>query len=181
MDTREAYMSRVLQNPASMNFTEVKFIYSAQVIVQYGIRQRCQYSCELAHQSTLSPPLSAAANDTRRMLDEFRYGLMVRREVPISDTEFRDVWKDFSEKMLEFERESFLRGFPKAFVPAVGSCLFGHVDESLRPCEYPGKARPTFEAVGVNLGETLEMINWEKHLVRDAHEDFPMFGLIMLE
>jgi len=180
-DTRDAYMSRVLQNPASMNFTEIRFIYSAQIIAGAGIRQRCQYSCQLAHQATLSPPLSPTVIDTQKMLDEFRYGLIVRREAPISDQEFGRVWQDFSEKMLEFEHESFIRGYPKALVPAVGSCLFGHNDDSLRPCEYPGKSRPTFEAIGINLGETLDMIGWESYLVRDDHEPFQMFSVLMLE
>lgn len=180
-DTRDAYMSRVLQNPASMDFTEVRFIYSAQIAVGAGIRQRCQYSCAHAHQTTLSPPLSPDAPATRHLLDEYRYGLIVRREVPISDEDFNRIWRRFSEKMLEFEQESFIRGYPKAFVPAVGSCLFGHADDSLRPCEYAGKSRPSLEAIGINLGETLDLIGWEAYITRDADEPFQMFSFLMLE
>jgi predicted metal-binding protein len=180
-DTRDAYMSRVLQNPASMNFTEIRFIYSAQIIVGAAIRQRCQYACSLAHQSILSPPLTPGAQDTRRTLDEYRYGLIVRRKAPLIDREFRDVWREFSDNMLEFEHESFIRGYPKAFVPAVGACLFGHNDDRLRPCDYPHKSRPTFEAIGVNLGETLDMIGWESHIIRDDHDPFQMFSVLMLE
>ncbi len=181
MDTRDVFLSRVLQNPASLEFTEIHVIYAAQLIVSAGIRHRCQYSCALAHQSTFSPPITASSEDTRKMLDEYRYGLMVRREVPLSDEDVSKAWGSFAEKVLEFEHECFVRGYPKAFVPAIGTCLFGHLDETLRPCEYDGKSRPTFEAIGINLGESLEMINWENYLIRDAHDPFHMFAALMLE
>jgi hypothetical protein len=70
MDTREAYMGCILQNPEALHFPEIVHL-RAQAIVHGGIRQRCH--CEYAHQPTLAP-LSSPAPDTRRMLDEYRYG-----------------------------------------------------------------------------------------------------------
>ncbi len=201
MEDRETYMARVLQRPALLDFSEIRFIYAAQVTISHSVRWRCQYTCEQAHQSTLSPPFCPPPEETRRVLEEYRYGLMVRREAATTPAEaaargakaaaeeeekkrardFREVWADFSRRVREFEHECFIRGYPRAFALAIGNCLFGHLDDSLRPCDFPDKNRPTFESVGIDLHETLSMINWESHLLRDPGDPFQMFALVMME
>lgn len=181
METREAYMSRILQQPALLKFNEIRFIHASQVLTSAAVRQRCLYTCSQTRQSHLNPPFSPSSEETRRILDEYRYGLMVRRELAAASRAFLDAWTEFSAHMLEFERQCFVRGYPRAFAMAVGNCLYGHHDDSLRPCDYPEKNRPTFEAAGIDLSVALEMINWDGYLVRDPEDPFQMFGLLMVE
>lgn len=182
MEIREKYVARLINDPFTHGFTEIKFIHMPQIVTARWVRQRCQYMCLAARQSDLCPPFSPSAEDTAKMIDEFKFGLFVRREIPLPfEKDHRELWADFADAMTAAENESFVRGYGKAFALAAGNCIYCHHDDSIRPCDYPGKKRPTLEAVGVNLHDTLDMIGWEHYLIRDAEDPFQFFGLLLLE
>ncbi len=178
---REQYLAEILRDPARLTFTEIRFIHAAQVITRRAIRQRCQYACSHSHQSALCAPLTPTDSDTRHILDEYRYGLVIRREAPLEERNYLEVWSEFARNILHFERELFLHGYPGVFALAIGNCVHGHLDDTFRPCEYPEKNRPTFEAVGIETWETLEMIHLEEYLRRQPGDPFQMFSLVMIE
>lgn len=182
MEVREKYIARVLANPANNGFTEIKFVHTAQILTAKSTRLRCQYTCRHTRQSDFTPPFSLSTEDARQMLDEYKYGLMMRTELAHPfDQPFEQVWRDFEGALLKIEQIAFIRGYGKAFVLAAGNCLFGHHDDSVRPCEFPGKSRPTLEAIGIDLHETFSVIAWNHHLVREESDPFQLFGLLVLE
>jgi predicted metal-binding protein len=91
------------------------------------------------------------------------------------------VWEEFSESMLTLEKQCLMRGYPRAFTLAIGNCLAPFAEEHIRPCDYPSKARPTLEALGIELKETLEIVHWGGMLVRGEDEPMQLFGLLLLE
>lgn len=182
MEVREKYVARLLNDPETHGFTEIKFVHMPQIAIARWVRQRCQYLCNETRQSDSCPPFSPTAPETVGMLEEYKFGLLLRREVPmVSNIEFPRVWASFQDAMVVSENEAFVRGYGKAFAVGVGNCTFGHHDDSIRPCAYPGKRRPTLEAIGVNLKDTLGMVAWEEYLVRDDDQPFQIFGLLLLE
>ncbi|MCC5876958.1 MAG: hypothetical protein JJU11_12125 [Candidatus Sumerlaeia bacterium] len=181
MEVREKFVARLLNNPESIGFTEVKFVHSPQLQLSHAVRMRCQYTCSAAGESHLSPPGSPDPERVEKMLLEYKFGVMVRREIPHPfPDDVGEVWREFQQSLIEAENESFIRGYGNAFAMAAGNCLYCHHDNSLRPCNYAGKSRPTFEALGINLQETLSMIAWEHLLVRDTDDPFQLFGLLLL-
>lgn len=182
MEVREKYIARVLNTPREFGFDEIKFIHSPQIQTARWTRLRCQYHCQKTAPSELTPPHSPTAVEMQSMIDEFKFGLMVRREEPVPFPEPPgQLWARFQDALIEAENESFIRGYKRAFAIAAGNCQFCHHDDSLRPCEYEGKKRPTLEAVGINLADTLAMIAWDHYLLRDPGDPFQMFGLLLLE
>lgn len=178
---REKHVALLMNQPAEFGLAEAKFIHVPQICTGSAVRLRCQYACTHTRQSDLVPPHSPTAEEMRRILDEYRYGLMVRREEPFGHRDHREVWSEFSRQVLAIERDCTVRGYARAFAVAIGTCLLLHRDESLRPCEFAGKARPTFEAAGIDLKETLEMIQWHGMVVRDEGEPFQLFALVLLD
>lgn len=182
MEVREKYVARLMNDPATHGFSEIKFVHTPQIVTGKWVRLRCQYVCQAARQSELVPPFSPTVADTVGMLDEYKFGILVRREIPMPPPVPRDdMWHEFQESLLRAEKECFLRGYGKAFALGVGNCLFCHTDDSLKPCEFPWKSRPTLESIGVNLYDTLDMIGWDMYIVREPSEPFQMFGLLLLE
>ncbi len=181
MEVRERYIARLLHEPEAFGLTEAKFIHAPQIIVSRAIRLRCRYTCCQAHQSANVPPMSPGADETRGVLDEYRFGLILRREEPPSQSDIRQVWQQFAAGILGVENECMLRGYPRSFAIAIGTCLYQHTDDSLRPCDYPMKSRPTFEAVGIELRETLEMVQWQHHAVREEGEALQLFSVVLLD
>ncbi len=181
MAVRERYIAQLVNRPAEHGLAEAKFVHMPHISVGRAVRLRCQYKCAHTRQSDLTPPHSPTAAETREILDEYRYGLMIRREEPFGERAHADVWREFTELVLGIEAESMSQGYRRAFALAIGTCLHMHHDDSLRPCEFGGKARPTFESVGIDMKETLDMIQWHGLLAREDGEPFQLLALLLLE
>ncbi|MCB2155118.1 DUF2284 domain-containing protein [bacterium] len=181
MEVRERYVARIMNDPAVFGLTEAKFIYSSQIFVNRSVRLRCQFTCDETRQSDLTPPYSPTVEETREMLGEYKYGLIVRLEEPFGQRDHLKVWSDFSGTVLHTEKECLKRGYPRAFALAIGTCLYLHHDDRFRPCEFPGKQRPTLEALGIELKDTLEMVHWGDLINRDEDDPFQLFGVLLLE
>ena len=182
MEQREEYIARIINRPAEHGFTEVKMVNAPQIQVSRWVRHRCWYLCQNAHGSDVTPPATPRSDETQEIVDEYKFGVICRKEIGFPfPADFDREWLDFQTAMIRAENEAFVRGYGKAFTIGVGNCLFGHHDDSLRPCKFEGKKRPTLESVGVNLYETLNMVGWDAYVVRDPHEPFQVFGLLLLE
>jgi len=181
VEVREHYIAQVMRNPQEHGLTEAKFVHTPHVITAHSTRLRCQYLCHAESGSPTCPPNSPTQLDTMKILEEYRFGLMLRREIAAGTEGEMGAWADFHETMLRVEGESFRRGYTKAFALGVGNCIYQQLSDASRPCAFPGKARPTLEAIGVNLTETLDIIGWDAYLARKAEDPFQMFALLLLE
>lgn len=182
MEIREKFVGRLMNNPADFGFTRVKVVNTPQVQTARWVRHRCRYICLSPGDGATTCPNTPTADETSQLLDEYKVGLMVHREIPAPVPEdLTESWKSFQDALVYAENESFKRGYGKAFAVGAGNCLFAHHDDSWRPCQYDGKRRPTLESVGVNLFDTLDLIGWDDLLIRDPDDPFHLFGLLLLE
>jgi predicted metal-binding protein len=181
VEVREHYIAQLMRNPKDHGLTEAKFVHAPHIITAHSTRLRCQYLCHTKGQSAVCPPSSPTQLDTIKILEEYRFGLMLRREIEAGTEKDPEVWASFQAAMLFAEGESSRRGYSKAFAIGVGNCIYQHLSDDTRPCEYPGKSRPTLEAIGVNLTETLDILGWDAYLVRKPQDPFQMFALLLLE
>lgn len=181
-ELRERFVAMVVNDPGLYGLSEARFVHAPQVFTMRGVRLRCQYACSMTRQSDFSPPHSPTSDETRAVLEEYRYGLLLRREEPgRHGMDPGALYGPFADRVLAIEAECWTRGYPRAFVPAIGTCLYQHHDDSLRPCEYASKCRPTLEAIGVELRDTFEMVQWQQYLSREPDGPMQLFALLLLE
>jgi len=179
---REKIVNKLITKPETMGVTESKFVYTAQVKFANSSRLRCQYDCLAGEdKNTFHPPNTPGLEVSRDMLLEYRFGLLIRKEVPADPKPAMEEWTKFSDLILGHEKKAFLMGYVRAFVLAIGTCQYLHRNDDFRPCLYPSKKRPTFESVGVELLETLEMVAWHDYAQRTKDDPFQLFALLMLE
>ena len=80
----------------------------------------------------------------------------------------------------ELEREIFLAGYYKAFGLGSGPCSL--CDEcDLDGCRYPHKARPSMEACGIDVYQTVRSNGFEIEVVRDRDDPQHYFGVVLVE
>ena len=180
MEPREKYIARLLLEPDKFGFTEAKFIRMPQIELSEAVRIRCQFHCAQGGKCRFSPPLSPEAGKIRLLLEEYKLGVMIRREVE-DDSDFAHNWMAFGHNVSLLEKGANKRGYARAFAIGVGNCQYLHHDDSRRPCSYENKIRPTLEAIGVELQETLAAVMMEEHLVREKGQPFNLFGLMLVE
>lgn len=170
-----------MNEPAEYGFREAKFIHTPQIICSHSDRLRCQYLCSQQRQSALCPPFSPTNTDTQRSLEEYRFGLFIRTEAQPEGDPRGLPWREFQDAVLSAERECFIRGYSRAFAIGIGNCIHQHHGDAYRPCDYPDKARPTLEAIGVNLTDTLDLLGWDRYLLREPEEPYQLFAVLLLE
>lgn len=180
-ELRERFVALMVNDPGLYGLSEVRFVHAPQIFTTRAVRLRCQYACSMTRQSDFSPPHSPTSSETREVLDEYRYGLLLRREEHGGRAGSQAIYAPFADRVLAIESECWSRGYPRAFVPAIGTCLYQHHDDSLRPCDYASKMRPTLEAIGVELRDTFEMVHWQQYLNREPDGPLQLFALLLLE
>lgn len=178
---RERYIKRLIERSEKEGITSAKFMYTAQVILAGASRLRCQYDCLAKEKTIFHPPHTPEIEISRELLLEYRFGLLIRTEIPSDPMPTHEDWDKFTDNILRIEKTAFLEGYTRALVLCIGTCQYLHRDDSFRACTYNGKRRPTFEAVGVELLNTLEFVAWHSYAHREEGEPFQQFALLMLE
>ena len=135
------------------------------------VRMKCQYGCGGYGQCLCCPPHSPTPEQTRAMLDEY-------------DAAFLIHWGSESpgrRALAEIERETFLRGYHKAFALGSGPCdlcrgcaLEGH-------CRHPDQARPAMEACGIDVFATARAAGLPIRVVATMQDAPNFYSLLLVE
>ena len=90
-----------------------------------------------------------------------------------------DAFMKAHEFVVKLEREAFLGGYYKAFGLASGCCSYCK-DCSLEACAHPDLARPSMEAVGIDVFATVKNAGIDLQVVKDLNGKPMYFSLLLL-
>jgi len=141
------------------------------VVTGTWVGVKCRYGCGGYGTSLCCPPHSLAPDQTRRLLDEYRRGIL-----------FEGPMGECKRIAVELERHIFLADYPKAFGLGAGPCSLCRepcaFDEG---CRHPDRARPAMEACGIDVFSTARAREFEIHVVKTTDEKGHYFGLVLVE
>ncbi len=150
-----------------------------KIVVDDRVRYKCIWSCPHYNKSLMCPPYTPAPDDTRRMLEQYRCALLVRKEGDPQDFAGASAiekrqWNKYGEElqkiMLKLETSAFYRGFYLAIAFAGGHCRICNQDGTCKGleqgrCLFPYESRPSMEAMGIDVLTTLDNMGWEAEVV----------------
>jgi predicted metal-binding protein len=149
---------------------EAKVILSSSIKTASWTRFRCQYGCPMYGTNLCCPPYTPTAEETQSAIDDYNYALLIK---------FKTI-ADVKKLIPEIERTIFLDGKYKAFGFKAGSC--GLCEKcNLKKCAHPSEARPTMEASGIDVYETVRRNGFEVNVLKDKDTPGSFFGLILIE
>jgi len=152
--------------------SDARVISASDVVVAEWVRLKCQFGCDGYGQCLVCPPYSPKPDQMRRVLAGYRRGLLLHFEPPAT------VMK----VVVELEREVFLRGGWKALGFGAGPCgLCRTCPVPDGPCAFPGRARPSMEACGIDVFSTAKNAGFPLEVVRTRRQRPDYYGLILLE
>ncbi len=128
-----------------LGFQFARVIESREVAVEPWVRLKCQFGCDRYHSSLQCPPFSPDERRMREILARYTHALIVQSTPPC---------RDFHDRLLALERALFLAGHDEALAFGAGPCPLCSDCPREGPCRFPGKARPSLEACGVDVYET---------------------------
>ena len=175
-----------LRELATAKGAQVKEISPDQIVVAQWVRFKCRYGCKGYGKHFGCPPYVPSPDETRRMVKEYKIGLLLRFDgVPgHGDFEPDDIPDDFHDWFRDLilwvngtvhslEKRAFYDGFYKAFGFGGYPCIWcehqhcvaeespGIVDESLRrKCRHMDLVRPSMEASGMDVFATSKNVGW---------------------
>lgn len=178
---------RKLTDLASEHNTIATPIRSKDVVVADWVRFKCRYGCKGFGKHMGCPPYGPTVEETRRMVGEYRIGILLRfdgipghrhlrpEEIPEDFHPFyRDLILWVNSTVHRIEKTAFYDGFYKAFGFGAYPCLYcehehcvaeeaeGPVDESLRrKCRHLDLVRPTMEGAGMDVFATARNVGWK--------------------
>jgi predicted metal-binding protein len=146
------------------------------------------------------PPHAPKPAEVRQLLEEFSHGLLFLRRVSSEllkrgrdDKERKDAFRSILEIVSKVESAAFYDGHYLAVGFSAGSCLSSLCDPKLgcqvlkgEKCRFPLKARPSMEAVGIDVYGLIAASGWEIYPYgSDANpEDIPvanLTGLVLIQ
>lgn len=162
-EQREA-VNRIITLLKAEGATDVLLIDAASIVVDERVRLKCQVPhCDSYGMNLMCPPYLPSIDEFRKCLSKYEYALLlqVSAHVNVSSAR-REVFipaKQLHELVNRAEREAFIAGFRFAAGFIGGCCRLCEecvVVRGEKKCRHPFKARPSMEAMGIDVIVTAE-------------------------
>lgn len=177
----ELYREKALQ----LGATDVRIISARQVVIDPRVRLKCLVPrCHLYGETPNCPPYTPEPHQMREIVEKYDYAILTKNDVlPIEDFVDNEKWhkahmahQGKTHRIVSgVEALAFNDGYYFAAGFAAGGCKTtlcgGRVCQFLDSgrCRFPLKARPSMEAVGIDVYRLVSEVGWEIYPV--AHRD----------
>ena len=173
-------LKRYVNDAVSMGITNAKIIDTKTIVVANWVRLKCQYGCGSYGSHLTCPPYSPTPDYTQAMINEYEKALLIQIEKIPPRQELR-ISRKLRRIVAGLERELFLNGYYKAFGMASGPCRLCRSCDTDEPCRYPDVARPSMEACGIDVYQTVRNNNFKLEVVKTEDSCCTYNGLILIE
>jgi len=178
MDNNTPFLRKLKTKALDLGASDAKSIATNEIPVEDEIIDLCQEPlCESYGQSIYCPPHVMKPQKLRELLTEYENAIIFKIEVApemlLSEERFNEFRKiyEIAAKLTAFAIEA---GFSKSKGFAAGSCKPVYCPEYQcqalidgDTCRYPDKARPSMEAVGINVFKLVKDVGWEIHKITE--------------
>jgi predicted metal-binding protein len=165
-------MERWVYEARALGFRTAVPLNADQVVTGDWVRIKCRFGCARYGKNMKCPPLGLELSETRKMLEEYRWALLVEGAPP---------GREFHQRLLRLEKKAFLSGFHKAFVFGAGPCPVCETCPADGACRHSNLARPSMEGSGIDVFETAANAGIPLKPVRRKDHYIKYVGLLLLK
>jgi predicted metal-binding protein len=166
-----------------LNASKILKINPKDIIISEWVRMKCLYGCPDLNKSLSCPPFSTDLEFTRNFLNGYNSGLLIQWDLNISDEEERWDWsRQTNVKLLNLEREIFLKGNYKTWAFSLGCCKICN-DCLCDPdkCPSPESRRGSPESFGIDVFGTARKYGIKLEVKRDEKEPFKYVTFVLIK
>ena len=162
--------------------TDVKLIHPSSVVTAPWVRFKCQFGCPVYGHSYCCPPDTPNHDQTRAVLDSYNRALLFHIELPDSEDRMKR-FNEIHEMLVKMEGEVFKDGFYKAFILPIGLCTLCKecAKNEGKPCRLGDKARPSMEAVGIDVYQTARNNGFLINTLKEITETQNLYALLLVD
>jgi predicted metal-binding protein len=164
-------------------FEDFKWISPQNIVVSQWVRMKCVFGCKDYGKNACCPPHTPPVIDCRNFFGEYSEGVIFHFAKKVEKPEERHEWaRSINEKLSSLEREVFLAGNPKAFLLFMDSCsLCKNCAEERVECKNKRMARPSPEAMAVDVFSTVRRVGYPIEVLSDYSETMNRYAFLLVE
>jgi predicted metal-binding protein len=185
VQTEQGNLDFLRKMALDLGASDAKIISANKIVVEDRVVLKCKVGCTNYGKTLTCPPYTPSANEFRNIVSEFSWALFMKftskaeadselqKSLSITDASnlpketkekadrFWAAWKKDKAEILasvvKLEKEAMSKGYSLAVSFVSGSCqLCDKCQTETRICIHPEMARPSEDAVGVNVKKTAE-------------------------
>jgi predicted metal-binding protein len=168
---------------ATHGYTDFRWIAPKDVIVADWVRMKCRFGCGNYGRNASCPPNVPTVEECRRFFDSYAAGVVFHFAKKVRKPEERHAWSSgVSRALLKLEREVFLAGYHKVFLLPMDSCSLCASCPGVRErCKQPALARPSPEAMAVDVYSTVRQWGYTIEVLRDYSRTMNRYAFLLIE
>jgi predicted metal-binding protein len=164
-------------------FDDFKWVNPAEFQVRQWVRMKCEFGCPSYGRCGTCPPNVPHIEECRDFFAEYNTAVVFRIRQQFDKPEERGHWsRDVNKTLLEVERESFKAGNYKTFLLFMDECrLCRDCAGTREECYKPSEARPSAEALGVDVFSTVRNFGYPIQVLSEMTEEMNRYAFLLVE
>jgi len=179
VETRERVESIIQKH----GYSDFKWIDPGEIVVSQWVRMKCLYGCNEYGKTATCPPNVPSVSECERFFREYGRAVVFHFEKEVKKPEDRFAWtRKVNLKLSKLEKDVFCLGFEKAFLLFMDSCnICKSCTGEKEDCEEPKLARPTPEALGVDVYSTVRKVGYPIQVLSDYSHAMNRYAFLLIE
>ena len=148
-------------NALKKGCVRTELLLAKELRVDDRVRLKCRLNtCEQYGANLMCPPHVPDLAETSQILEKYTFALVMQITEPLSGSDyiepFHKIKNNFGQIIVELEKEAFRMGFTLTTGLSGGHCTLCETcarKEGKFTCRHPQQARPSMEALGMDVGE----------------------------
>jgi len=165
------------------DFTDFKWLNPQNIVTAQWVRMKCVFGCNEYGQIATCPPNVPSIPECERFFREYGEAVVFHFEKKVDKPEDRFAWtRKISLRLLKLEKEIFTSGFEKAFLLFLDSCnICKECEGTKEGCKEPKMARPTPEALGIDVYSTVRKLGYPIQVLSDYEQKMNRYAFLLIE
>ena len=168
---------------AKHGYTDFKWIEAHDIIVAQWVRMKCTFGCGEYGQNASCPPNVPSIPECRQFFDEYSTAVILHFEKAVDEPGDRHAWSNkVNQRLVKLERDVFLAGYHKVFLLYMDSCcMCADCTGARETCKHPRAARPSPEAMGVDVFATVRQYGFPIEVLANYAEPMNRYAFLLVE
>ncbi|OUJ18448.1 putative metal-binding protein [Methanonatronarchaeum thermophilum] len=163
-------------------YNNYKWINPKEIEVREWVRIKCR-NCPNYGTAAHCPPHTPTTKTTKKFLNEYNKAILLHIPKKLENPKNHSKWTNkINQQLIEIENTLFLKNYYKAYTLFIGPCKqCKQCTANPKTCRHPKKARPTPEAMGIDVYQTIQKTNYPIKTLTNYNQTINQYTFILIE